>query len=197
MSRSDCRLSRADRHSACRCCEPCGTSHPGILLHINQSFGEVYSELIMTGRLEVAIIHGAGPLKGVRFVPLMVERFFLVVAESMCPPAVDGTTSVQGLVGLPLLLPPRYNFVRKAVELAFTRARSTPRIAAEIEFDRRAARRRRCWAWCNDPALVGGQSSRRARQFGHPAHRQPDDRRHSLAVYLGLSAAVRPGRGHP
>ena len=107
--------------------------HPGILLHINQSFGQVYSELIMTGRLEVAIIHGAGPLKGVRFLPLMVERFFLVVAESMCPPAVDGTTSVEALAGLPLLLPPRYNFVRKAVELAFTRTRGTPRLAAEIE----------------------------------------------------------------
>jgi LysR family transcriptional regulator, nitrogen assimilation regulatory protein len=107
--------------------------HPGILLHINQSFGEVYSELIMTGRLEVAIIHGAGPLKGVHYVPLMVETFFLVVAESMQLPATDGAVPVQALTDVPMLLPPRYNFVRKAVELAFTRSRSNLRLAAEIE----------------------------------------------------------------
>lgn len=107
--------------------------HPGILLHINQSFGEVYSELIMTGRLEVAVIHGAGPLKGVRFQPLLIERFFLVVADSMSLPLVDGATSVQAMAALPLLLPPRYNFVRKAVELAFARRRVPPRLVAEIE----------------------------------------------------------------
>lgn len=40
---------------------------------------------------------------------------------------------MEAIAGLSLLLPPRYIFVRKALELAFTRTRSTPRLAAEIE----------------------------------------------------------------
>ncbi len=107
--------------------------HPGILLRINQSFGSAYSELIMTGRLELAMIHGAGPLKGVRFLPLMVEKYVLVVAEFMCPRVTDGSVHVEALADIPLLLPPQYNFVRKVVDLAFARIRSTPQLAAEIE----------------------------------------------------------------
>ena len=107
--------------------------HPGILLHINQSFGEVYSELVMTARLDLAIIHGAGPLKGVRFQPLFVEAFYLVVAEAMRLPESGGAIPIASLATVPLLLPPSYNFVRKAVELAFSRSRSTLQLAAEIE----------------------------------------------------------------
>jgi LysR family nitrogen assimilation transcriptional regulator len=52
--------------------------HPGILLHLTESVGQTYSQMIMNGRLEMALIHGTGPIKGVRFEPVFVEEFHLV-----------------------------------------------------------------------------------------------------------------------
>lgn len=35
--------------------------YPDIVLHINENFGGVISEAIMTGRMDMAFIYGAGP----------------------------------------------------------------------------------------------------------------------------------------
>src|SRR5438876_2561396 len=37
--------------------------YPEIIIHINDSFGHVLSELIMTGKLDMAVIYGSGPIK--------------------------------------------------------------------------------------------------------------------------------------
>jgi LysR family nitrogen assimilation transcriptional regulator len=42
---------------------------PGVTLHLTEGFGFVYSEMVMTGRLDMAVIHGAGPMKGLSFTP--------------------------------------------------------------------------------------------------------------------------------
>jgi len=108
--------------------------HPGILLHINESFSGPYSEMIMTGRMDMAVIHGAGPLKGVRFTALLVEEFFLVAPEGLALPGeAEAPIAVDDLAELPLLLPSRSNFVRKSVESAFAQAKRVPRLVAEIE----------------------------------------------------------------
>src|SRR5437667_4243932 len=52
--------------------------HPQIIVHINDSFGHVLSELIMTGRMDMAIIYGSEPIKGVTLRPLFREELFLV-----------------------------------------------------------------------------------------------------------------------
>ena len=39
--------------------------HPNILLHINENFGGVLSEAMMTGRMDLALLYDAGPIKGV------------------------------------------------------------------------------------------------------------------------------------
>jgi LysR family nitrogen assimilation transcriptional regulator len=108
--------------------------YPQILLHINESFGSAYSELIMTARMDMAVIHGAGPLKGLRFTPLLVEEFFLVAPRALPLPGNDSDPlPVEALAAVPLLLPPSWNFVRKAVEAAFARLHHAPMIVAEVE----------------------------------------------------------------
>lgn len=108
--------------------------YPEILLHINEGFGSAYSELIMTGRMDMAVIHGAGPMKGVRFTPLVVEEFVLVAPGDLPLPGDESAPlPVEALADIPLMLPPRFNFVRKAVEAAFTRLHLAPVLAAEIE----------------------------------------------------------------
>lgn len=108
--------------------------YPDILLHINESFGGAYSEMIMNGRLDMAVMHGAGPLRGVKFQPLLVEEFVLVAPlELQLPGNEDAAIPLAEIAGLPLLLPSQVNFVRRAVDSAFSGLRQVPRIAAEVE----------------------------------------------------------------
>jgi LysR family nitrogen assimilation transcriptional regulator len=107
---------------------------PDVLLHVVEGFAVAFSELIMNGRLDMAVMHGAGPMRGVSFQPLVEEEFFLVHAPSISLPGEgDGAIGVQDLVGVPLMLPSRVNFVRRAVDAAFASIHRTPSIIAEVE----------------------------------------------------------------
>lgn len=114
--------------------------HPGILLHLTESVGQTYSQMIMTGRLEMALIHGSGPIKGVQFTPLLSEEFFLIAHPDFAIGADDAPVSVTSLEGLPLLMPPAYNFVRRAVDTAFTRSRTNLKVVGELEIVRTLTR---------------------------------------------------------
>jgi LysR family nitrogen assimilation transcriptional regulator len=107
--------------------------HPGILLHLTESVGQTYSQMIMNGKLEMALIHGIGPIKGVRFEPILNEEFHLVAHRDFAIEADSRPVPVAALDGLPMLLPPTYNFVRRAVDIAFTRSRVNLKVVAEIE----------------------------------------------------------------
>ena len=114
--------------------------HPGILLHLTESVGQTYSQMIMNGRLEMALIHGTGPIKGVRFEPVFTEEFHLVAHKDFGIEPGDAPLPVSALNDLPLLLPPPYNFVRRAIDLAFTRGRLSLNVVAEVEIVRTLGR---------------------------------------------------------
>lgn len=114
--------------------------HPGILLHLTESVGQTYSQMIMNGRLEMALIHGVGPIKGVRFEPLLKEEFFLVAHQDFAIEASDTPVPVTALDGLPFLMPPAYNFVRRAVDTAFSRSKVELKVVAEVEIVRTLGR---------------------------------------------------------
>lgn len=114
--------------------------HPGILIHLTESVGQTYSQMIMNGRLEMALIHGVGPMKGVRFEPVLSEEFYLVAHRNFAIEADLKPVPIGALDGLPMLLPPSYNFVRRAVDTAFTRSRINLKVVAEVEIVRTLAR---------------------------------------------------------
>ncbi|MBB4008275.1 LysR family nitrogen assimilation transcriptional regulator [Rhizobium taibaishanense] len=114
--------------------------HPGILLHLTESVGQTYSQMIMNGRLEMALIHGTGPIKGVRFDPILREDFYLVAHRDFGIEDDDKPVPLAALDSMPLLLPPAYNFVRRAVDTAFTRTRNNMKVVAEVEIVRTLAR---------------------------------------------------------
>ncbi|MFC0805280.1 nitrogen assimilation transcriptional regulator NAC [Ensifer sp. P24N7] len=114
--------------------------HPGILLHLTESVGQTYSQMIMNGRLEMALIHGTGPIKGVRFEPVFVEEFHLVAHRDFGIEPAETPLPVNALNEVPLLLPPPYNFVRRAIDIAFTRARLSLNVVAELEIVRTLGR---------------------------------------------------------
>jgi len=107
--------------------------HPGILLQVTESVGQTYSQMIMNGRLEMALLHGTGPIKGVQFEPLFAEEFCFVGHSSFAVLPGKAPVSVTELEALPFLLPPAYNFVRRAVDTVFARARVSLNVVAELD----------------------------------------------------------------
>jgi LysR family nitrogen assimilation transcriptional regulator len=108
--------------------------HPHIIVHINDSFGHVLSELIMTGKMDMAVIYGSGPIKGVTLRPLFREELFLVSPPGTAfEPPVTEPLKLSSLAEVELLLPSRGHFLRHLIDESFARARVTPNVISEIE----------------------------------------------------------------
>lgn len=105
--------------------------HPDILLYINENFGTTLSELIMNGRMDMAVLYGDKPVHGLSFQLLMNEEMFLVAPRSMG--ITQEQIAVTGLRDVPLLLPRPYNYLRKYVDEGFARVQMVPNVVAEIE----------------------------------------------------------------
>lgn len=108
--------------------------HPQIVVHINDSFGHILSELIMTGKMDMALIYAINPIKGVTLQPLFKEEMFLVSPpDAMLPGDPADPLPVGALVGMPLLLPSKNHLLRRLIDDALGRARVTPDVVSEIE----------------------------------------------------------------
>ena len=108
------------------------TRHPGILLYLNETYGTTLSELIMSGRMDLAVLYGGKtPVHGLSFVPLLREQLYIVGPETLGPPPADAP--LRRLGDLPLYLARPYNVVRRMVDEAFGGAGMAPRVIAEVE----------------------------------------------------------------
>jgi len=108
--------------------------HPEIMLHINDNFGSIFSELVMNGRMDMALIYDPGPMRGVNFQQVAVEELFLISRRStVFPNDTADSVPLSALEDVPLLLPSRIHLLRALVDSAFANAQSVPRIVAEIE----------------------------------------------------------------
>lgn len=108
--------------------------HPHIVVHINDSFGHVLSELVMTGKMDMALIYAIEPIKGVTLQPLFREEMFLVSpADLELPGDAAMPLPLAALNDVPLLLPSKAHLLRRLIDDALARARSTPRVVSEVE----------------------------------------------------------------
>ena len=106
--------------------------HPGVLLYLNETYGSTLSELIMNGRMDLAVLYGGKTaVHGLSFLPLLKEQLFVVGPNSMPAPPDPAPLRMLGEMDLYLARP--YNVVRKMVDEAFAGAGMTPRVVAEIE----------------------------------------------------------------
>src|SRR5439155_20062765 len=102
--------------------------------HINDSCVHVLSDLIMTGRMDMAIIYGSEPIKGVTLRPLFREELFLVSppGTKFDKPSTE-SLPLSALADMPLLLPSRGHFLRRLIDESLARARVGPNVVSEIE----------------------------------------------------------------
>ena len=162
--------------------------HPGILLYLNETYGNTLSEFVMNGRMDLAVLYGGrNAVHGLTFLPLLQEQLFVVVPESMMAPPEQVPLRMVGDMDLCLARP--YNVVRKMVDEAFAGAGMTPRVVAEIEFGGNARRRDRRRTGRDDPAAIHGTPDRRGLQRLAVPDRRAGDRGAVGALPVGLPAA--------
>jgi len=108
--------------------------YPDIIVHINDSFGYVFSELIMTGKMDMALIYTSEPIKGVTLQPLFREELFLVSPPGADLPGTgDEALPLSALGNIPMLLPSKSHMLRRLIDEAFARARTAPKLVSEVE----------------------------------------------------------------
>ena len=106
--------------------------HPGIVLYLNETYGTTLSELVMNGRMDLAVLYGGGQsVHGLTFRPLLRESLYLVGPSSILAP--PDPVPLQKTGELDLFLPRPYNVVRKVVDAACAGIGLVPRVVAEIE----------------------------------------------------------------
>jgi LysR family transcriptional regulator, nitrogen assimilation regulatory protein len=108
-------------------------THPGIVLQINENIGGVISEMIMTGRMDLAFIYDPGEIRGVSFEPVLAEDLYLVLrAEDVSAGQGDEIPFAEAAEHQ-LILPSRIHTVRQLIDTTFARVGLNGRIVAETE----------------------------------------------------------------
>jgi len=69
--------------------------YPRVLLHINENFGGVLSEALMTGRMDMALLYDSGPIRGVDFERLLTEELVVVAPDGIELPGVPTTRTTR------------------------------------------------------------------------------------------------------
>jgi len=108
--------------------------YPRVLLHINENFGGVLSEALMTGRMDMALLYESGPIRGVDFERLVTEELVVVAPDGIELPArADDAVTMADLADVPLLLPGPTHTIRRVVDQAFSQAASAANVVGEVE----------------------------------------------------------------
>jgi LysR family nitrogen assimilation transcriptional regulator len=107
-------------------------SHPNVRLQLTDSPSAYLVELLMKGRLDIAILFADAPIKGLVCQRLFTENLLWVrrADVSAVEPLLD--VSLADLAQESLMLPIRPNALRLQVEAAFTSLGLAPRLFAEV-----------------------------------------------------------------
>lgn len=108
--------------------------YPHVHVFINDNFGLVLSELVLSGAIDMAVIYGPPSMRGVKVQPLLMEELFLIEPpENGTRPLTSEPVPLATLAHTELLLPGRTHLLRQLIEKAFTQAGIQPKVTAEIE----------------------------------------------------------------
>lgn len=102
---------------------------PGIVLHINENVGGgVISEMIMTGKMDTALIFDPGGIPGLSMEQVATEELYYVSLREVA----DEVTLAEA-VEHPLILPGRVHTIRQVIDTTLGRAAITANVVAQTE----------------------------------------------------------------
>ena len=106
--------------------------HPAIMLNFNENLGSTLGELVMNGRMDMALLYSNEKIvQSLSFKQLLSERLCLVTLGNGA--LVSTEVSLADLRETELLLPRPDNYLRKCIDEAFASASLAPRVVGEIE----------------------------------------------------------------
>jgi len=106
--------------------------YPGIVLCLNENYGTIFSELVMSGRMDMAVSYGGDrTVHGLSYELLFREGMYLASALDVGPDA--DRIPLSDLAGLELFLPRPYNIARQILDDAFGAGGIVPHVIGEIE----------------------------------------------------------------
>ncbi|AVF34018.1 nitrogen assimilation transcriptional regulator NAC [Rahnella sikkimica] len=105
--------------------------HPGILLYLNENSGTALGELVLNGRMDMAVLYGTNNDVGLSSQPLMKEDLYLVGTHAV--PHPGKYVELCDVAKLNLFMPRSYNVMRRLVDDAMAVRRLTASIIGEIE----------------------------------------------------------------
>lgn len=106
--------------------------HPAILLNFNENLGSTLGELVMNGRMDMALLYCTETVvKGLSFKYLLNEKLYWVTLDNST--SFPSEVSLADLRDTELLLPRPDNYLRKCIDEAFASASVTPNVVGEIE----------------------------------------------------------------
>lgn len=107
-------------------------THPGIVLYVNENVGGgAMSELIMTGKMDVALIFDPGPIPSLAFERIATEELhFVTVSEEF---EAGNEVEFLEVISRPMVLPSKIHTMRQVIETTLGRVGHTVRAVAETE----------------------------------------------------------------
>ncbi|MFV0384957.1 LysR substrate-binding domain-containing protein [Paracoccus sp. (in: a-proteobacteria)] len=106
--------------------------HPGIRLHVNENVGGgIISEMIMAGKVDIALIYDPGGIPGVEFSPIQTEELYFVTAEPLA--VAEGGITLADAMQHPLILPDRIHTIRQVIDTTLSRAGLRANVVSQTE----------------------------------------------------------------
>lgn len=108
--------------------------YPDLRVHVVESLSGHLASMLNTRQLDLAVLYDAHAASGWHVSPLLEERLFFV--QSARHPVVAKPPLKVGLADIaavPLILPTCTHRLRNVLDAAFSRARVTPTVVAEID----------------------------------------------------------------
>lgn len=105
--------------------------YPGIILNLNESYGTILTDLLLTGQMDMAVLYDDQDISGLRFISLMREQLYF-----LCPISLgraQKSISLREMARYELFLPRAYSTVRKTVDKAFASENIRYKVKGEIE----------------------------------------------------------------
>lgn len=107
--------------------------YPGITLYINENVGGgPLSELVMTGKMDVALLFDPGNLPSLSFTRICTEELHFVTANPALVDDRDALTLAEA-IAQPLMLPSKVHTIRQVIDTSLARAGLSKRAIAETE----------------------------------------------------------------
>ncbi|WP_123793298.1 LysR substrate-binding domain-containing protein [Pacificibacter maritimus] len=107
--------------------------YPGIVLYINENVGGgAMSELVMTGKMDVALLFDPGNMPSLKFKRICTEELHFVTADKAL---IEGASEIKlsDALATPLMLPSKIHTIRQVIDTTLARAGLNKRPIAETE----------------------------------------------------------------